>query len=83
MDYLSNAALTYFASMHNAEFESKSYDYQMRLAQSDPDKYFDGAAIFNEVMFIDGTESAFYVHSRDTDPLTDEDSNGVTFVEIV
>ena len=69
--------------MHNAEFESKSYDYQMRLARSDPDKYFDGAAIFNEVMFTDGTESAFYVHSRDTDPLTDEDSNGVTFVEIV
>lgn len=67
MYYLSNAATGYFASEHNAEAEARSYDYQMRLARSDTDKYVDGAAVFNKAMFADGTEAAFYVHSHDTD----------------
>lgn len=67
MYHMQNAANAYFAAVNNTPSALEGYDYQMRLARSNHDKYIDGAAIFNEVMFSDGTESAFYVHSRDTD----------------
>ena len=67
MYFMQNAAIALFAARNNLPFALESYNYQMALARNNPTKYVDGAAIFNEVTFFDGTESAFYVHSRDTD----------------
>lgn len=67
MYFMPNAATALFAARYYSPFALENYNYQMALARNNPTKYVDGAAIFNKVTFVNGTESAFYVHSRDTD----------------